>query len=116
MSLIMSQRNQNKENILEQFGRTVEQAKAKNLRTTFKNSAKNVCYVGCSTQNENSLRLALNSDQENNNDRGSNEPNEMKTNPEDKLLISDKGVTIMKCLHLTWKSKKSKFFRNILKY
>ena len=52
---------------------------------------------GCSTQNENSLKLALNSDQENNNDRGSNEPNEMKTNPEDKLLISDKGVTIMKC-------------------
>merc|ERR1719447_1130384 len=46
---------------------------------------------------ENNLQEQCKKYQENNNDRGSNEPNEMKTNPEDKLLISDKGVTIMKC-------------------
>lgn len=46
--------------------------------------------------NRRSLPLTPISDQEQN-DEPSVGPNEMKTNPEDKLLISDKGVTIMKC-------------------
>ena len=87
---------------LEEFEASID-AKSQELEDNLQEQCKKCKDLGPvresseNDRNHRSLFLTLNLDQERNDDEPSVGPNEMKTNPEDKLLISDKGVTIMKC-------------------